>query len=102
MAWLYVYGELPSGQIDHIDGDSLNNRISNLRRATVAQNQQNRRGISRCGVKGVTWCRTSKKWMARIKSNGKTEYLGVYSSKEAAGAAYEAAARERYGEFARA
>lgn len=87
LAWIYCNGDdgVPE-QIDHIDGDKLNNRISNLRPATQAQNNQNRahqRGPNSLGASFV-----KGKWRARIKVNGKGIFLGHFNSKEDAHAAY--------------
>lgn len=99
LAWLYVHGEWPNGLLDHIDGDKANNRISNLRRATAAQNAAGRpvkrtiapsRGVFPHGVGFV----------ARIHHAGKRHYLGYFPTAAEAKAAYEAKAKEIHGEFA--
>ena len=100
LIWMHYYGVVPAYQIDHIDGNPLNNRITNLREATHAQNQQNRgphKG-SESGFKGVA--RHRAKWSARIYCDGKYYCLGSYETPEAASAVYEAKARELHGEFA--
>lgn len=107
LAWLYMTGAWPSYQIDHIDGDRSNNRWENLRDATQQQNSANmrRRSSNLCGVKGVSrYCGSSGyvSWRAHIFVNGKTMYLGCFSTVDEASAAYVAAAREHFGEFARA
>lgn len=104
LIWLYVYGRWPGTDIDHIDGDPQNNRLTNLREATVSQNQANarRRANNTSGFKGVNFHKRGRKWQARIRVNGKSLYLGFFDSREAAHAAYVAAARELFGEFARA
>ena len=87
---------------DHVSGDKLDNRRTNLRIATNAQNLRNR-GKQRnntTGFKGVAWHRTSEKWTAQIVVNGKKMHLGYFTTPEAAHAAYCIAARELHGEFA--
>lgn len=67
--------------IDHINGEGLDNRRVNLRRATVAENGQNRRGPqanSTSGYRGVTWDKARKKWLAQAGLNGKRYYLGRF------------------------
>ena len=87
---------------DHINGDGLDNRRSNLRPATVAQNNHNARGWSDSSsrFKGVTWHQRDRKWQAAIKVNGTSRYLGYFISEEDAAAAYAAAALEIQGEYA--
>lgn len=101
LAWLWIYGKLPTSQIDHVDGNGLNNRIGNLRESDQSQNLANRnqRASNRSGFKGVT--RSGKKWVAQIGCNGVNYYLGIYASPAAAARAYDAAAIDRFGQFAR-
>jgi len=92
--WKIVYGVDPINDVDHIDGNRSNNRRSNLRSATPLQNRQNKNGW---GAR-----RKGRKWGAQIQVNGRKIHLGTFESEEAARAAYVAAAREHFGEFARA
>jgi hypothetical protein len=98
LAWLYVYGEWPSGRIDHINRNPSDNRIANLRVATPAQNRANSRNFNRCRLKGVA--RNRNQWLAQISYKNKNYYLGNFSTPEEAHAAYCRAAAEMYGEFA--
>jgi hypothetical protein len=90
------------GDIDHINGDGLDNRRSNLRKATRSQNMAN--GKSRKGTsqyKGVSRNKEREKWQAHIMMNYKSRYLGLYENEEDAARAYDAAARESFGKFAK-
>lgn len=91
LAWLYVHGVWPTGEIDHIDGDKANNRIENLRDVSRMTNQQNMRGPHKrgnSGFLGVSRHASTGKWRARICINGKNKSLGLYASKEDASSAY--------------
>lgn len=101
--WAMHTGEWPSEFLDHINGDRQDNRISNLREATLAQNHCNRASMpgSSSRFLGVAWSAANKGWMAQIKSKGVRRYLGTFSDEESAALAYNAAAREMHGEFAR-
>lgn len=103
VAWLLHYGYWPNGQLDHIDCDTSNNRISNLRIATQAMNNANqrRRLNNTSGVKGVSFHRRAGKWEAKIKVGGKSLHLGSFDTIEQAASAREAAAKIHFGEFAR-
>jgi hypothetical protein len=93
----------PKGHVDHEDGDTLNNKRSNLRRATVAQNGANTlnwTGAKSSRFKGVYLRKDTGRWEARIGSRPKLN-LGSFDSEEEAARAYDAAKRERYGEFAK-
>lgn len=102
LAWLYVTGKWPKDQIDHINGDRSDNRFRNLREATGFQNRANsrKRKDNTSGYKGVHWRQDANKWRARIHSNGKCVYLGYFSSKEGAHAAYISASKIYHGKFA--
>lgn len=102
LAWLYAYGEFPSETIDHANGDYLDNRIANLRAASRRQNMANKRmhKNNACGVKGVYWCIQRHKWRASVRYQGRNKHVGFFESKEAAGEAYFAKAKEIFGEFA--
>jgi hypothetical protein len=89
-------------EIDHIDGDRLNNQRDNLRPASRPQNIANsgpRRGTSR--FKGVSWAADNEVWQAHIGVSGRSRFLGFYEVEEDAASAYDIAAAEAYGEFAR-
>lgn len=102
LAWLYVHGEWPTDQVDHIDGNGLNNAISNLRAATAAENCRNRGANSnnKTGLKGVHLSRPGK-WRASLRIGNRLKHLGYFSDPAEAHAAYCAAAAEAHGEFAR-
>lgn len=80
LAWLYVYGKWPTNLIDHINGIRCDNRITNLREATSAENQYNmsKAKNNTSGVKGVTWSRLHKRWRAQCRVNGKIYRLGLF------------------------
>lgn len=89
-------------QCDHIDGDKLNNRRINLRVCRQAQNLWNA-PVSKnntSGYKGVQWHKPSRKWMARIKVDGESHYLGLFADPAEAHDAYMRMADELCGEFA--
>jgi hypothetical protein len=88
---------------DHINGDGLDNRRANLRPANDAQNAANsrRRQDNTSGFKGVTWHKWKRRWYARIKCDGQKIDLGYFATPEAAARAYDAAAVELFGEYAR-
>jgi hypothetical protein len=83
LVWLYSYGAWPENQIDHIDQDSLNNRLSNLRDVSNAENHKNQKTYKNnsSGVTGVCFRNDMQKWMAQIKVNGKDIYLGLFDLK---------------------
>ena len=89
-------------QVDHINGDGLDNRRSNLRIATQSQNNANRRISHRnsSGFKGVSWAKRERRWCASIKIGGKSRGIGYFRDREEAARAYDARALELFGEFA--
>lgn len=103
LAWLWMTGEMPSGQIDHVNGNRLDNRWANLRLATQKQNSANQgiRTNNISGVKGVSWEARTKKWRAQIMVDGRAKYIGSYHTIEEAAAARRTAELELHGDFAR-
>jgi hypothetical protein len=93
IAWLLHYGEWPKFDIDHVDHDTVNNRINNLRDVSVSENGKNRllNINSTTGVCGVVFHSRDKKWQATIQSRGRVMYLGAFSRKESAVSARRAA-----------
>lgn len=89
--------------IDHIDGDTLNNRRSNLRIVNNSQNNINsrKRRTNTSGYKGVSWSKDKSKWMAYINPGHKQIHLGYYLTPEDAYAAYCEATKKYHGEFSR-
>ena len=90
-------------QTDHIDGNGLNNRRSNLREATSAHNNRNRRisTVNSSGFKGVSFHKMSSKWQSCIFVDGRSKHLGLFDTPEEAHAAYCAASAKYHGEFGR-
>ena len=90
-------------EIDHKDGEPLNNQKSNLRICTRSQNQMNKSkhkdNIS--GFKGVRKVKNKEKWTAQISKDKKIYYLGSFNSPEAASEAFKNAAMEMHGEYAK-
>lgn len=103
IAWIYVHGDEPFREIDHINRDRGDNRIANLRIATRHQNQGNRkvRIDSMSQMKGVRFHKCSGLWHAQITVNRKIISLGYHRSSDQAQASYASAAKEYFGEFAR-
>lgn len=99
----FLLGAPEGAQVDHINGDGLDNRRANLRLASHAENLRNRRlnANSASGLKGVYWHKSSGRWAAQIQANGQRKRLGFFDTPEAAHAAYCAAAQIHHGEFAR-
>jgi hypothetical protein len=80
LIWLITYGEFPSGQIDHIDGDGLNNSLENMRDVSSSENMRNQRlpSTNKSGRCGVVWHSSSLRWRASIYVDRKTIYLGYF------------------------
>lgn len=101
----YILRVEPGQRVDHISGDSLDNRKQNLRLITASQNAQNARRPTFPGktsrFKGVCWSRTEGRWRARITLNGASEDIGAFDDEEAAARAYDEAALRLFGEYAR-
>lgn len=91
-------------QVDHIDGNGLNNQRDNLRPVTNAQNcfnQRKKNGQSTSKYKGVTLHKRDTRWYASIRFKGKLKHLGSFVSEIEAALAYDKAALDIFGEFAR-
>lgn len=99
-----VIAQTPEGMdTDHINGNKLDNRVENLRVCSRAENKHNIGLIStnKSGYKGVSFNSHAGKWMAQILVNGEHRYLGLYTDPIEAAKAYNLAAVELQGEFAR-
>lgn len=103
LAWIWMTGEWPPEDVDHINLNKGDNRFSNLRLASRSENQANvpAKSHNKLGIKGVCW-KPAQGFHAQIKKNGKVRSLGHYKTAEEAHAAYVKAATEVHGEFARA
>lgn len=105
LIWVWVHGEYPQGELDHINGNRDDNRIVNLRLATVSENRTNKpkQANNKSGFKWVYWCRQSKTWRAEVSytKDGVKKKLRS-SGHETPDAAYEVAsnfAKSAHGTF---
>jgi hypothetical protein len=91
LSWLYVYGVFPSNHIDHINGNTSDNRINNLREVSVSGNMQNRRRCNKNNKNkflGVTFDKRKNMFMSQICINRKNKFIGYFETKEEAHSAY--------------
>jgi hypothetical protein len=91
LAWLYVHGAWPNGDIDHINGNRADCKISNLRDVPHKINMQNStkpRSNNKTGFLGVHWSGTRNKFIAKIKTDNKSKHIGCFDTSEEAYAAY--------------
>jgi HNH endonuclease/AP2 domain len=89
--------------VDHINGNSFDNRKENLRLCTKAENSRNKKASksNTSGYKGVSWSKQRERWESCIKINYKKKFLGYFNTAKEAAIAYNIAAKKYYGEFAR-
>lgn len=97
-----IMGDPRGLMVDHRDRDTLNCRDDNLRIATTGQNRANAGRVRRnsSGLKGVTWHKSSGKWLSTITKDGIRYYLGLYQHKKRAAVAHDRAALALHGQFA--
>lgn len=98
LIWLYMTGELPTCDVDHINHNRLDNRWSNVRLASRQENMRNATlsKASTSGFTGITWCKQQGQWAAQICIDGMTKKLGRYDCKIDAVAA-RIRANKKYG-----
>lgn len=84
LVWLYIHGEFPSADIDHINRVRDDNRLSNLRSVSRSENLKNKKipDSNTSGVMGVHWHNRTRRWIARIGVSGKKKSLGTFLNKE--------------------
>jgi hypothetical protein len=80
LIYLWHYGYIPK-ELDHIDGNKLNNKIENLRPANRMQNSHNTKipNTNKSGTKGVSWIKRLQKWVVQLQVNNKKMYFGLYN-----------------------
>jgi hypothetical protein len=96
LAWLYVHGQWPDDDLDHINRIKTDNRIANLRQVTRSQNMQNvlLHQHNTSGHKGVSWAEQLKKWRVYLYVQYKQIHIGVFANFDDAVAAYHVAATQ--------
>lgn len=101
LIWFYMTGDWPKQQIDHINGNGLDNRWANLREASPGENSRNRnQKVTSKNMKGTTKVKSGK-WLAQINYEGETIRIGLYETEEEAHYAYCKRAEELHGAFAK-
>lgn len=100
LAFMFVNGRIPCGEIDHINHDRDDNRICNLRESTISENRSNvKPKKKKAGKLKGCYLNGSGSWVAEIRKNKKKYHLGSYPTEEEAHAAYCHAAKTLHGEF---
>ena len=101
VAYYMAHGNCPE-YLDHINNDRFDNRVENLRPVTLSQNQWNHSlsKANKSGVKGLSWAKKPKKWLASIRYNGKNKNLGYFESKELGAEFLELARELLHGKYA--
>ena len=102
IVWFMYHGYMPK-QIDHINGNPLDNRIENLRECNQSENNWNQ-GIkvtNKSGYKGISWYARDKRWVAKLNVFGKSHIVGNFINKEDAVEAMKKARIELHKEFSR-
>ncbi|HED1260374.1 HNH endonuclease [Enterobacter hormaechei] len=104
LAWMYVHGNLPEMDVDHINGNPSDNRIENLRLATHQQNMCNRkkRIDNTSGYPGVYFNKAANKWRACIRVEGKRIHLGYFKTAQEAHDKYVEASKNYHSQYTRA
>lgn len=90
LAWFYVYNQFPTKDLDHVNRNKEDNRLSNLREASKIENNHNK------DSKGYCFHKATSKWMAKITTNNIAVYLGLFKTKKEAREAYLKAKREKH------
>lgn len=103
LIWLYVYGQMPSQHIDHINGQTADNRITNLRLASAAENHWNmgKAKINTSGFKNVFWSKKDKKWFVSVTKERKRHYITGFQTAAEANEAAITLREKLHGQFAK-
>jgi len=101
LIWV-MHGNEPVDFLDHIDGDKLNNRIENLRPATVSENKWNTKVpiTNTSGIKGVCWNKNQMRWNGHVRFKGKQHHVGSFENKEECAKAVKEFREKLHGDFA--
>lgn len=99
LAYLWMMGEWPPAEMDHINRDRQDNRWTNLRPASPSQNRINKIHPNKYGFRGISIHKPSGLYRAEVRMKGVRHYLGYYKTPEEAGSAYILAAQQHHGEF---
>lgn len=101
LVWFYVHGEWPSSELDHIDGNSMNNAPANLRLCNRTQNNCNRkrRPTGESGLRGAYLDKRNLQWHSQIQFGSQSYFLGNFDTPKEAHEAFEYAAKKLHGEF---
>ena len=103
LVWLLVNGRWPTKQIDHINGNKGDNRIENLREASLSENSQNRSKQSNCssGEKCIWWKLDRQRYRVRVGVSGKYHHIGYFKNIQDAVTARDKAIKKLHGKFAK-